>query len=113
MRAAIDEFMIFLKVEKNYSDRTCRSYYLDLMQFYNYMKEQTPDPRPADVDLVALRDFLYRMKEAGLSKSSTSRKISTFRSFFKYCLREGKTESAPRCACASRARTGRFPIIST
>ena len=95
MLLAIDEFMIFLRIEKNYSDRTCRSYYLDLMQFYNYMKEKIPNPTPADVDLIALRDFLYELKEAGLSKSSTSRKISTFRSFFKYCAREGKIESVP------------------
>jgi len=90
----IQQFVHYLKVEKNASIHTCRAYQRDLQEFNTFVKglglclATGKDLDPGGVDRFVIRrylSFLHRRNR----KSSISRKISTLRSFYRYLVREG------------------------
>ena len=91
MKKYIELYAFFLKNEKNYSNYTIISYRNDLIQFFNYLKlyRILKDDKIEDVDRSVMRKYIVYLKKSDYSARSISRKISTVRSFFKFCLREG------------------------
>ena len=91
MKKYIELYAFFLKNEKNYSYYTIVSYRNDLIQFFNYLKlyRILKDDKIEDVDRSVMRKYIVYLKKSDYSARSISRKISTVRSFFKFCLREG------------------------
>jgi len=87
----IELYAFFLKNEKNYSNYTIISYRNDLIQFFNYLKlyRLLKDDKIEYVDRSVMRKYIVYLKKSDYSARSISRKISTVRSFFKFCLREG------------------------
>jgi tyrosine recombinase XerC len=91
LKKYIELYTFFLKNEKNYSNYTIVSYRNDLIQFFNYLKlyRILKDDKIEYVDRSVMRKYIVYLKKSNYSARSISRKISTVRSFFKYCLREG------------------------
>lgn len=91
MKKYIELYAFFLKNEKNYSNYTIVSYRSDLIQFFNYLKlyRILKDDKIEYVDRSVMRKYIVYLKKSDYSARSISRKISTVRSFFKFCLREG------------------------
>lgn len=91
MKKYIELYAFFLKNEKNYSNYTIISYRNDLIQFFNYLKlyRILKDDKIEYVDRSVMRKYIVYLKKSDYSARSISRKISTVRSFFKFCLREG------------------------
>ncbi|MCJ7790335.1 MAG: site-specific integrase, partial [Candidatus Atribacteria bacterium] len=91
MKKYIELYAFFLKNEKNYSNYTIVSYRNDLIQFFNYLKlyRILKDDKIEYVDRSVMRKYIVYLKKSDYSARSISRKISTVRSFFKFCLREG------------------------
>lgn len=91
MKKYIELYAFFLKNEKNYSNYTIISYRSDLIQFFNYLKlyRILKDDKIEYVDRSVMRKYIVYLKKSDYSARSISRKISTVRSFFKFCLREG------------------------
>jgi len=92
VRAAIEEYLTYLKAERDASAHTLRNYRVDLEQFLAYLQERQTDggvPSPAKVDHLAIRGFLARLHGARLAKTSVARKLATLRSFFRFLCRRG------------------------
>ncbi|WP_406606795.1 tyrosine recombinase XerC [Candidatus Infernicultor aquiphilus] len=91
LKKYIELYAFFLKNEKNYSNYTIVSYRNDLIQFFNYLKlyRILKDDKIEYVDRSVMRKYIVYLKKSDYSARSISRKISTVRSFFKFCLREG------------------------
>ena len=91
LKKYIELYTFFLKNEKNYSNYTIVSYRNDLIQFFNYLKlyRILKDDKIEYVDRSVMRKYIVYLKKSDYSARSISRKISTVRSFFKFCLREG------------------------
>lgn len=91
MKKYIELYAFFLKNEKNYSNYTIISYRNDLIQFFNYLKlyRILKDYKIEYVDRSVMRKYIVYLKKSDYSARSISRKISSVRSFFKFCLREG------------------------
>ena len=102
MEKAIQDFHRYLKVEKNYSTHTLRSYASDLRQFVAFMEERTAQARaqsaaplvPAQVDYLDVRAYLASLYRRN-AKSSVARKLSALRSFFSYLVRQGEMKRNP------------------
>lgn len=90
LKKYIELYAFFLKNEKNYSNYTIVSYRNDLIQFFNYLKlyRILKDDKIEYVDRSVMRKYIVYLKKSDYSARSISRKISTVRSFFKFCLRE-------------------------
>jgi len=98
----LQDFLRYLKVEKNYSVHTLRSYESDLRQFVAFMGERieqtkAPDATPlvpAQVDHLDVRAYLASLYRHN-AKSSVGRKLSALRSFFRYLVRQGELTKNP------------------
>jgi integrase/recombinase XerC len=85
----IQQFTLYLQVERDVSPHTLSAYRSDLAQMLAFVvREKGEDVSAHDVDHLLLRRFL-----AGLSKdakkSSIGRKLAAIRSFFRFLLRRG------------------------
>ena len=90
----IDKFLNYLTIEKNYSSCTTANYKTDLYDFDVFLNSRGGKDIK-DIDYFLLRKFLSVLSEKKLNKRTVSRKISTFKSFFKFISREGISSSNP------------------
>jgi integrase/recombinase XerC len=100
VKKALQDFLRYLKVEKNYSGHTLRNYHSDLRQFVDFLSVRSErqgsaermDPQQVGhLDVRAYLASLYRRN----AKSSVARKLSALRSFFAYLLRQGEIKQNP------------------
>jgi integrase/recombinase XerC len=93
MRRSIEEFLAYLRHERNASSHTISSYGCDLGQLEAYLIEKKADWRSADN--VVLRGFLGCLYEKKQKKSTIGRKLAAMRSFYDYCLKRRWIEKNP------------------
>ncbi|QDU30224.1 Tyrosine recombinase XerD [Anatilimnocola aggregata] len=96
MKAAIDQFLQFLTVERNAADLTVKSYREDLVALDEYLGQAYQRPAdPAEITPLDLRGYVSAMHEAGYAKTSISRRLASLRTFFKFAQREGIAQNNP------------------
>ncbi|MHA1978115.1 MAG: site-specific tyrosine recombinase/integron integrase [Candidatus Hodarchaeales archaeon] len=88
----IDDYLIWLEVEKGYSPKTIREYSYDLQMFNNYNDERSIEMRTT-TDL--RRFFLHLKRERKYSPRSLHRKICSLKSFYKFLKKEAFISSNP------------------
>jgi integrase/recombinase XerC len=83
----IDSFLEYLRLERNYSERTIVSYETDLREFEEYFQEVDAglDFKKIDADIV--RRWMVHLMDEGRAATSVNRKLSTLRSFYRFLLR--------------------------
>lgn len=78
-----DEYITYVRLEKNYSPYTISEYGKDIDAFLSFLKmEGITDLN--DVTYPVARLYVTTLYDNGLSRSTISRKISSVRSFFKF-----------------------------
>jgi len=92
---SIDKFISYLKAEKRFSTLTVNAYYCDMEQFIDYVRVEYDIDDLSHVDTPIVRSYLVYLKEQGLANRSINRKLTTLRTFYKYCLREGFITKTP------------------
>lgn len=96
MQVAVRQFLNFLKVERNSSDLTIKSYTDDMGHLAEFFEEQTGRvPEPAEIDVSQLRNYVAYLHECGYARSTVARRLACLRSFFRYCNREGFCDTNP------------------
>ena len=94
MRTAIERFIEYLRVERNASPLTLKSYEEDLIALVLYLEEVEERPvKIVEVTTLNLRRFIAQLQEEGYAKSTISRKLACLRSFFRFAVREGWIEA--------------------
>ena len=90
----VERFDDFLALEQGASVETSRAYKLDIGRFvtYAYVKGAKS---PADVGARTLREYVYHLKDLGLSPASIRRNVSAVRTYFKFLLGEGHVVRDP------------------
>ncbi|WP_373846379.1 tyrosine-type recombinase/integrase [Bacteroides heparinolyticus] len=91
----IDQFIQYIEAEKRFSSLTVKAYRRDMEKFAIYVHNEYESDDLAKVTVLIVKSYLVRLKEHGLANSSINRKLSTLRSFYKYCLREGLLDKSP------------------
>ena len=91
----IDQFIAYIQAEKRFSPLTVEAYQRDMEQFVAYLKVDFELDDLACVKTTMVKSYIVKLKEDGLVNRSINRKISTLRTFYKYCLREGLIEKTP------------------
>lgn len=97
MRPEIDRFLQYLRVERNASDLTVKSYREDLTALADYLTEARGGtcPAPGGVSVLELRGYVTALNEAGYAKSTVSRRLASLRSFYRFGQREGWVNANP------------------
>ena len=112
MKGAIEKFLGYLRSVRNASPLTIYGYQTDLAQFVQYLSPPDSQPlTPAQIDHRMIREFLGHLHDLGLQKSSMARKLSTLRSFFKFCAREGIVRDNPARLVATPKLPKRLPTV--
>jgi len=101
MKELIERFLEHLRVERNASPHTLRSYASDLEQFRSFLwsagfprDEKKGDVRVEKIDHLAIRAYLSHLYREN-KKSSLARKLAAQRSFFRYLVDEGLIKRSP------------------
>lgn len=86
---SVDEFLLYLKVEQNYSTVTINSYELDLARFHQFLKQHHRSCELQDFNRSIVRRFILdQMMNANMKPRTIQRRISGLNSFCKYVLKE-------------------------
>jgi len=83
MKKYVRDFLVYLRVEKNFSPHTLRAYESDLSQFENFIREQRIKIKKIDHKL--LRSYLVLLQKNCKAKT-IQRKVAAIRSFFKFLV---------------------------
>jgi len=112
MNEAIAKYLEYLRSVKNSSPHTVLNYRKDLEQFLSYLSP--PGVRPpalTGVTHTLIREFVAHLHDQGLAKSSIARKLAALRSFFKYCVREGRLRVSPARLVPTPKLPKRIPSV--
>ena len=90
----VERFDDFLALEQGASVETSRAYKLDIARFVTYANVKGAKS-PADVGARTLREYVYHLKDIGLSPASIRRNVSAVRTYFKFLLGEGHVVRDP------------------
>ncbi len=86
---AVDDFLLYLEVEQNYSINTIRSYEYDLTVFRYFLEKFKRSTELSDLNASIIRRFIQDQMLNDKSKPRTmQRRISSLKSFNSYCLKE-------------------------
>lgn len=93
----IDRFLSYLDAERNASPKTVENYLVDIRQFIVIVFGE--DARPSfdwnSVDRFGARKYLVYYQKRGCAPTTTARKCSSLRSFYKFMVREGVVKKNP------------------
>lgn len=91
----IEQFLNYMRYERNKSPLTVLSYGKDLRDFESYIKKLDGhlSLEKADADLI--RGWMESMIDKGNTATSVNRRLSALRSFFRYALSTGIVNSDP------------------
>lgn len=90
----VDDFIAYIKTEKNFSPHTLSAYSFELNRFLSFLEKK----RKINIETVEqedIIDYLYSLRNSGLKDRSVTRALSSLKSFFKYLMLEGKITKNP------------------
>lgn len=79
-----ETFLYMLKVERNFSEYTLKSYHDDLVQFNNFLERE--HLQLETFEYKDARNYLAFLYSNQLKRSTVSRKISTLRTFYEFWM---------------------------
>jgi len=94
MDAQIEQYLLYLMLERGFSPHTVRAYRTDLLQLASFAAERnvtTPDGLTLDL----LRDWVWASSQAGLAKATLSRRAASVRSFTAWLAKTGGLPGDP------------------
>ncbi|MCA8997500.1 MAG: tyrosine recombinase XerC [Planctomycetaceae bacterium] len=107
MKSAVQQFLRHLKLERNSSELTIKSYGDDFASFYDYLEDRVGEiPSPENITIGILRGYVSYLHECQYARTTIARRLAALRSFFRYTTREGLTSANPAKALRT-PRTGR------
>ena len=89
----VENYIRYLKLEKNHSANTIDAYIRDLNKLIAYLGNEKKEIK--DVELKDLQNFAATLYDIGIVPRSVTRIISGIRSFFKYLYLDGYIEVDP------------------
>lgn len=93
LQFALQDYLHFLKVERQLADNTVTSYKRDLTVYTDWLTQNEIGTYAIEQKVVV--NYLQRLKEQGKSSRTISRHISSIRSFHQFMLRDKLTNTDP------------------
>jgi len=112
MKLTIQKYIEYMRSVRNSSPHTLVNYGNDLDQFVAFLTPPgTETPKLGQVNHHIIREYVAHLHDTGLEKSSIARKLAALRSFFKYCVREGRLNENPARLVATPKLPKRVPAV--
>lgn len=108
-----DGFLIYLQVEKNASPHTVQNYQRDLFDGLTFFaRELSRDDytlHPSEITVVLFRNYLADMRARNKAGATISRRLSSWRSFYRHICREGVLNENPLRRISNPRREKKLP----
>ena len=105
----IDQFLNYLRYERNTSPLTVQTYDDSLREFQSYLelKDNGLSLSEADADLI--RDWMESLMDKGNTASTINKKLSALRSFYRFALKRNLVEKDPAHALTGPKKSKPLP----
>lgn len=107
MEKEINNFIEYLKYQRNYSDFTCNNYKKDLNEYNSFILSNKINCK--NMDYNEAKEYVIYLNKKNDAKSTISRKLSSLRTFYKYLVLNNKVESNPFLLVSSPKKEKRIP----
>ncbi|MBT4915711.1 MAG: site-specific tyrosine recombinase XerD [Formosa sp.] len=91
---ALNDYSLFLKIERGMSKNTVENYNLDIQRLVVYLKSNNMSISPIEITSIQIQEFIYEIAKL-ISPRSQSRLISGLRSFYDYLIFEDYMQTNP------------------
>lgn len=91
---SIQDYKMYLKIEKGKSDNTVESYLRDIIKLQVFCEENN-EKNPIKIDANLIQQFVYEIAKTDYKTRSQARLISAIKSFFKFLLLDERREDNP------------------
>lgn len=107
---AINKFIEFCELEKNFSKHTIVNYRLALNQFYDYMVEEYDDvPMVESIGSDDISPYLGWLFDKGHSRNTLRARIAAVKSFFSFLYKREIIDKNPASVVATPKKEKRLP----
>lgn len=107
MEKEINNFIEYLKYQRNYSDFTCNNYKKDLNEYNSFILNNKINYK--NMDYNEAKEYVIYLNKKNDAKSTISRKLSSLRTFYKYLVLNNKVKSNPFLLVSSPKKEKRIP----
>ena len=107
MEKEINNFIEYLKYQRNYSDFTCNNYKKDLNEYNSFILSNKINYK--NMDYNEAKEYVIYLNKKNDAKSTISRKLSSLRTFYKYLVLNNKVGSNPFLLVSSPKKEKRIP----
>jgi len=108
-----DQYIDYLRFEKRYSAHTIQAYHSDLDDFGKFLSQQYLVSEPLQADHTLIRSWLISLFERKISARSINRKISTLKSFYRFCQKQGLLTNSPMLKVVAPHVSKQLPVFLT
>ncbi|HET7187404.1 MAG TPA: site-specific tyrosine recombinase XerD [Gemmatimonadaceae bacterium] len=105
-------FADYIALEQGLSPRTQEAYQRDLLRFAEYA-EGKGAAAPPDITARLLREYVYHLKDLGLSPASIRRNVSAIRTYFRFLTGDGIVVRDPSERLETPKRWRTLPDVLT
>ena len=91
----INQFLNYLRYERNASAQTVQTYEEALEEFESYLRFKDNGLSPATADTDLIRDWMESLMDKGNTASTINKKLSALRSFYRFALKRNLVERDP------------------
>ncbi|MDA3861017.1 MAG: site-specific tyrosine recombinase XerD [Melioribacteraceae bacterium] len=106
----LQEYLAYLKLEKNLSEQSVLSYSSDLKKFLLFVEDKTH----TDLNIITpklISEYFEIMRDLGISSSTTARYLSSVKGFFKYLSSQEYIEKDPAEILSTRITERKLPTV--
>ena len=105
----INQFLDYLRYERNLSPRTVQTYEESLRAFESYLTFRDNGLSIGSVDTDLIRDWMEDLMDKGISASTINKNLSALRSFFRFALKRELVEKDPAHAVTGPKKSKPLP----
>lgn len=111
MQNVIADYLHYLQIERGLTANTISSYHQDLKAFSAYLDDQQLTLK--QVDQLTILNYLNTLKEAGKSRRTVTRAVSTLRRFFQYLVQNDQLTVDPMAEIKAPKQGQYLPQVLT
>lgn len=105
----INQFLDYLRYERNASPQTVQTYEESLGAFESYLTFRDNELSMDSVDTDLIRDWMESLMDKGNSASTINKNLSALRSFYRFALRRGLVKKDPAHAVTGPKKSKPLP----
>ena len=108
-KEALEEYLQYLSAERGLADNTVQAYRRDLTYFFEFCNLPLDDIKRSNIN-----NYILCLRGKNYSSTSITRKIASFRGFFKWCCANGILKANPTQTLELPKNPQRLPkVLST